>query len=33
MLLTLPIIYAGVCYLKQGKFELARLYLEDFKLR
>ncbi|MFZ6009317.1 MAG: tetratricopeptide repeat protein, partial [Bacteroidota bacterium] len=22
--------YAGVCYLKQGKFELARLYLEDF---
>jgi TolA-binding protein len=23
--------YAGVSYLKQGKFELARLYLEDFK--
>jgi tetratricopeptide (TPR) repeat protein len=23
--------YAGVCYLKQGKWELARLYLEDFK--
>jgi TolA-binding protein len=23
--------YAGVTYLKQGKFELARLYLEDFK--
>ena len=22
--------YAGVSYLKQGKFELARLYLEDF---
>jgi TolA-binding protein len=22
--------YAGVCFLKQGKFELARLYLEDF---
>lgn len=22
--------YAGVCYLKQGKYELARLYLEDF---
>lgn len=22
--------YAGVCYLKQGKFEVARLYLEDF---
>jgi TolA-binding protein len=22
--------YAGVCYLKLGKFELARLYLEDF---
>ncbi len=22
--------YAGVCYLKQGKWELARLYLEDF---
>ena len=22
--------YAGACYLKQGKFELARLYLEDF---
>jgi tetratricopeptide (TPR) repeat protein len=22
--------YAGVAYLKQGKFELARLYLEDF---
>jgi TolA-binding protein len=22
--------YAGICYLKQGKFELARLYLEDF---
>jgi tetratricopeptide (TPR) repeat protein len=22
--------YAGVCYLKQGKFELSRLYLEDF---
>jgi TolA-binding protein len=22
--------YAGVCYLKQGKFELARLYLNDF---
>lgn len=22
--------YAGVCYLKQGKFELARLYLQDF---
>ncbi|HTE34580.1 MAG TPA: tetratricopeptide repeat protein [Chryseolinea sp.] len=22
--------YAGVCYLKQGKFELARLYLEDY---
>ncbi|WP_276367071.1 tetratricopeptide repeat protein [Chryseolinea sp. H1M3-3] len=22
--------YAGVTYLKQGKFELARLYLEDF---
>jgi len=23
--------YAGACYLKQGKYELARLYLEDFK--
>jgi tetratricopeptide (TPR) repeat protein len=23
--------YAGVCYLKQGKWELARLYLEDFE--
>jgi TolA-binding protein len=23
--------YAGVCYLKQGKFELARLYLEEQK--
>lgn len=23
--------YAGVAYLKQGKFEVARLYLEDFK--
>jgi TolA-binding protein len=23
--------YAGVSYLKQGKYELARLYLEDFK--
>jgi TolA-binding protein len=23
--------YAGVAYLKQGKWELARLYLEDFK--
>lgn len=23
--------YAGVAYLKQGKYELARLYLEDFK--
>ena len=23
--------YAGVCYLKLGKFELARLYLEDYK--
>jgi TolA-binding protein len=23
--------YAGAAYLKQGKFELARLYLEDFK--
>jgi tetratricopeptide (TPR) repeat protein len=22
--------YAGACYLKQGKFEVARLYLEDF---
>lgn len=22
--------YAGVCFLKQGKYELARLYLEDF---
>lgn len=22
--------YAGVCYLKQGKFELARIYLSDF---
>jgi TolA-binding protein len=22
--------YTGVCYLKQSKFELARLYLEDF---
>ena len=22
--------YAGVCYLKQGKYEVARLYLEDF---
>jgi tetratricopeptide (TPR) repeat protein len=22
--------YAGACYLKQGKWELARLYLEDF---
>lgn len=22
--------YAGVCYLKQGKYELARLFLEDF---
>jgi len=22
--------YAGVCFLKQGKFEVARLYLEDF---
>lgn len=22
--------YAGICYLKQGKFELARLYLQDF---
>jgi len=22
--------YAGSCYLKQGKFEVARLYLEDF---
>ena len=22
--------YAGVCYLKQGKFEVSRLYLEDF---
>lgn len=22
--------YAGVCYLKQGKFDVARLYLEDF---
>lgn len=22
--------YAGVCYLKQGKYELARLYLEDY---
>ena len=30
MLPTLLIIYAGVSYLKQGKFELARLYLEDF---
>jgi len=25
--------YAGVCYLKQGKWELARLYLEDFSAR
>lgn len=23
--------YAGVCYLKQGKWELARLYIEDFR--
>jgi tetratricopeptide (TPR) repeat protein len=23
--------YAGLAYLKQGKFEVARLYLEDFK--
>ena len=30
MLPILQIIYAGVSYLKQGKFELARLYLEDF---
>jgi len=22
--------YAGVCFLKQGKFDVARLYLEDF---
>jgi TolA-binding protein len=22
--------YAGVCFLKQGKYEVARLYLEDF---
>jgi TolA-binding protein len=22
--------YAGVCFLKQGKFEVARMYLEDF---
>jgi len=22
--------YAGVCYLKQGRFDVARLYLEDF---
>ncbi|MBT1702049.1 tetratricopeptide repeat protein [Chryseosolibacter indicus] len=22
--------YAGACYLKQGKFELARLYLQDY---
>ncbi len=25
--------YAGVSFLKQGKFEVARLYLEDFKSR
>ncbi len=27
---TLAQYYAGVIYLKQGKYELARLYLEDF---
>lgn len=28
---TLANYYAGAAYLKQGKFEVARLYLEDFK--
>lgn len=28
---TLANFYAGAAYLKQGKFEVARLYLEDFK--
>src|SRR5690606_31877926 len=28
---TLANFYAGAAFLKQGKFEVARLYLEDFK--